>query len=533
MNKTTTTTTKVAKTNRLPRTMNRKRRRLARKRRLRQVRKTTRVTRIINNNTSTQRKRNRQGYQKFMRIIRNDATSMVVTGMDLVYSVPELEQLDPKTQVLTIIPSNPAYWVGTRVASIASSYQKFRPLKFTVHYVPIVSYLQQGNVFGGTLWDNLSISKNQIQQTLVTTPGGLSTQACKPKSATVRCKGNLSKNLYSIGGQLDELSNPFYYVAIGVGNFSNEQRVTPGFFWVSYTYSFKNPVGMTTHYSNSGPVALEDVLYRENTTALLCNYKEYDYQLTKKKLDMFTEIQIETTPDGDLVTTYNGSYVPISEEDRLWVFQNYSANTEQFQKVFTINVTSEQQVAPDENMNIQIPSYKWAFVNHLDNICYLLLAGAYGVTLNKNNDTYVAGKIDDVYLLNNNELSMFNAIPTTLYFSDQFKDNNALRGDFYITYIKKTSEHQIKVVKNAQHKVNLDINKIDEDKINEDNIEENDIDAYEDIDDELEEEELGKQAANVIRPTRAAKIDNLKDNNIKQLKIENKQNNKEKPNPKQ
>lgn len=282
--------------------------------------------------------RNTKNFQKRMRITRTDASSMSVSGMDLVYSIPDLA-IHNGSEVLSIIPCNPAYWTGTRISAMATGYQQFRPLKFVVHYVPIVGTTQQGNIFGGTIWGNISIPEENLQQTLVTSSGGMSTQVYQPKSAVVKCGDNLKYNLYNMAGDLDDTSNPFYYVSIAVGNFRDNVRITPGFIWVSYEFVFKNPIGNNIIYKNAGPTEFQDIVYKPNTTALLLKPIKYDVQNQSRVLNRFTEVQINTTDDGYIVATYDDDFVPIQDEQELWVFQNFSndeANTYE-RRIFDLN----------------------------------------------------------------------------------------------------------------------------------------------------------------------------------------------------
>jgi len=263
-----------------------------------------------------------------MKIVRTDNTSMTVMGLDLVYSVPDVIS-SQGTKVLTIIPCNPAYWVGTRVSTLALGYQQYRPLKFDIHYVPIVSALQPGNIFGGTIWSDITIPDENIQQSLVTSQGGMSTQVSQPKSSSVRCKSNLTYNLYNIGGDLNNESNPFYYVAISVANFNdNNQRITPGYFWISYSYVFKNPIGNNTVFKNLGIQPFKDLSYHLNTTALLTEPFQYEKRtgnkIVTRTLPTFTKLDLNTDEIGEIICYYNDDVIPLGENSKLWVFQNYS-----------------------------------------------------------------------------------------------------------------------------------------------------------------------------------------------------------------
>jgi len=254
-------------------------------------------------------------------VIRTNSTGMTVKGCDLVYRVPDVE-LNAGHNVLAIIPSNPAYWTGTRIASIALGYQQFRPLQFTVHYVPTVSAVQQGNIFGGTLW-NTNPKEENLQQTLQTSQGFISTQVFQGKSATVRCRSNLQYNLFNVSGEFSEKSNPFTYVAIAVGNFKEGERVNPGFFYVSYTYQFKNPIGLNTTFYTSGLIKYGALKYTTNTTIYTCSPKN----LENKSLNMFTLLQINRELNGEFYATLNGEYINVPNDWLVWAFQNYESET--------------------------------------------------------------------------------------------------------------------------------------------------------------------------------------------------------------
>lgn len=55
--------------------------------------------------------------------------------------------------IFSVIPANPAYWEGTKIASIAAAYFNYRPLKLAFHYIPQVPVTVSGTVVAGTLWN--------------------------------------------------------------------------------------------------------------------------------------------------------------------------------------------------------------------------------------------------------------------------------------------------------------------------------------------------------------------------------------------
>lgn len=60
--------------------------------------------------------------------------------------------------IFAVIPANPAYWEGTKIAAIASAYFNYRPIRLRFHYVPQVPVTVAGTVVSGTLWCGQSAS---------------------------------------------------------------------------------------------------------------------------------------------------------------------------------------------------------------------------------------------------------------------------------------------------------------------------------------------------------------------------------------
>jgi hypothetical protein len=204
--------------------------------------------------------------------IKTNGTTAVVNGCDLVYQIPDsLSTEFQNSQVITIIPCNPAYWLGTRVSALAAGYQNYTPTHFEVIYIPQCAVTQQGNVIGGTLWDQTPNSEN-LQQTLKTSNGGLLTQCYAKQNAIVKLGNNLQYNLYRMGGAIDQESNPFIYIALGIATTdTNNNRIVPGYFYVKYTYIFKNPIGNSIVYANSQMTKPQNkAKYMINAVCYLC-----------------------------------------------------------------------------------------------------------------------------------------------------------------------------------------------------------------------------------------------------------------------
>lgn len=244
-------------------------------------------------------------------ILKQTGTTMRVRGVDLIYKIPDIVDKTSKTSVIAVIPANPAYWLGTRMAAISAGYQNYRPLKFNISYVPQVAVTQQGNVLAGTLW-SMSPSNENIQQTLRTSNGGMLTQCYNPATSTVQLKGNLQFNLFRMGGEFNQESNPFIFVAIAIATTDNENlKINPGYFYVHYEYELKNPIGDTIQYFNSGLITNSDAPKNYVNDALV-------YCATNNtKINVGAIIQKD---EGYF--TWNGKPAVIQNDDPVWYFSN-------------------------------------------------------------------------------------------------------------------------------------------------------------------------------------------------------------------
>lgn len=184
--------------------------------------------------------------------LSRSSSSVRVAGCDLVYPVPAAIQTNGD-YLFTIIPCNPAYWTGTRIAQLAPAYMTYRPLKMTFSYIPQVAVTQPGTVSMGTLW-NGAAGDNDIQQTLFTSNGGCLTQCYVPCDTTIRLGANLQQNLFTLSGAMQPSTSPFIFCAALRG-----ASVVPGYFYVSYEFEFKNPVGQSWTYTRSDVVAASSI----------------------------------------------------------------------------------------------------------------------------------------------------------------------------------------------------------------------------------------------------------------------------------
>lgn len=191
--------------------------------------------------------RQRKPYFRRLKSMNNEQ-EIIVCGEDLIIPTPNtLPQGAAKTDVFLTIPANPLYWVGTRLSGLAAVYQQYRPLEFTVDYIPQVPVTVPGQVICGTLWNNGSPSQN-LQQTLMSSNGGVMTQCFKPVTSRVICnRKTLPLNLYNVHDDLAlNTSNPFIWVAHYSGTWQSTETPTsnqPGWVYVKWKYAFSVGLG--------------------------------------------------------------------------------------------------------------------------------------------------------------------------------------------------------------------------------------------------------------------------------------------------
>lgn len=260
----------------------------------------------------------RKAFKKQFKTLNQSGTSVRVTGRDLLYTIPDNNTAPIQdTQVITVIPANPLYWKGTRISALAQGYQNYRPILFKVTYVPIVSAMQSGNVIGGSIWDGGIVGDN-VQQSLRTSNGGFLTQSFVPHTSTVRPKSNLQFNLYRLTGDFNQESNPFLYIALAIGcRNTSDQRIIPGYFYVTWTYEFKNPIGNNQQSYNSGLITYQNLTQHLNTTII--NLK------TNSDIPFGAYIQHEK--QTETVNYYNGTTVEITSTEPIWAFANITPTT--------------------------------------------------------------------------------------------------------------------------------------------------------------------------------------------------------------
>lgn len=221
------------------------------------------------------------------------ATSAIVSGCDLIYPIPANLVANSDT-IFAMFPANPAYWMGTRISQFAPAYQNYRPLAFRVSYIPQVAVTQQGTVFMGTLWNEAAPTTN-IQQSLFTSNGGCLTQCYVPADTIIRLGRNLQQNLFTMNESLNPDTCPFMFLA-GVRG----ADVVPGYFYVSYTYEFRNPIGSAWAFNTSGLTTI-------GALSTLPTYANMTFVLAEQAGGFGPGTQLDLEVDGSIF--YHGSKI--------------------------------------------------------------------------------------------------------------------------------------------------------------------------------------------------------------------------------
>lgn len=279
-------------------------------------------------------------FKKEFRILYQDGNTVKVTGRDLIYKIPnDIE--GASTNIITCIPANPAYWIGTRISALAQGYQNYRPVAMNFTYIPQCAVTQQGNVLCGTLW-NQAPSNTNLQQSLRTSNGGAISQCYAKFTSKVRMKTNLQYNLYRMGGQFDQESNPFIFLALALAcKNNNNQQIIPGYFYVTWSFILKNPIGSNITYGNTGLIAYKDIeTLPENKTVVYLSQ-------TDNIIKCGSILQLEDDDNDAVVPKYNGSLCTPNENDPVWQFYNNATDIQTTKSNDKIALTYSLQTNED------------------------------------------------------------------------------------------------------------------------------------------------------------------------------------------
>lgn len=240
--------------------------------------------------------------------IKRISGGVLVTGRDLIYSLPEAVAAYDSYYLFAAITANPCYWTGTRIAAIAAAHQNYRPLVFRASYVPQVAVTQAGTVMTGTNWHTLTNTGN-FQQAMVTSNGGALSQCYVPFDTSVKLGTNLQQNLYNCSGPLDVDHNPFNFLA-----FMRGSNVIPGYFYVSYSYVFKNPVGASVTYTSRRTRAPDYGLPTPDKSIMLLG-----------PIANFSGPGLTLDVESNGTVLYNGSEIAIPDGTNIMVYDSVQA----------------------------------------------------------------------------------------------------------------------------------------------------------------------------------------------------------------
>lgn len=217
--------------------------------------------------------------------------------------------------------------MGTRISQFAPAYQNYRPLAFRVSYIPQVAVTQQGTVFMGTLWNQASPVSN-IQQSLFTSNGGCLTQCYVPADTTVTLGRNLQQNLFTMNDALNPDTCPFMFLA-GVRG----ATVVPGYFYVTYTYEFRNPIGSAWSFNTSSLVTVADL-------SSMPTYANMTFVLAEQANELGPGTQLDLEADGMLYYHHTLVTLPSTTAGVLFSNQQAQITTNDLTNYFTVTAVS-------------------------------------------------------------------------------------------------------------------------------------------------------------------------------------------------
>lgn len=286
------------------------------------------------------------------RVLNRTANSLRVSGCDLVYPLPaRIASTSAEEFLFSVIPANPAYWTGTRVAQMAPAYMNYRPLRMTFHYIPQVAVTQAGSVMFGTLW-NGTAPADDIQQSLNTSNGGGIINCYVPASTQISLGSNLQQNLFTLNGDINPSTSPFIFVALARGCFdSNNQNVVPGYFMVDYVYDFKNAIGQTWLYDRSLAVQAPVTSWSLPNRSLVLLESIAGY-------GPGTIFDAEEQSDGTTNYYYRGTPVSIPEGTWVQSFENGQTSSPQ---LLLSRIAELENREPELPIKIDSSAFKWYY----------------------------------------------------------------------------------------------------------------------------------------------------------------------------
>lgn len=197
------------------------------------------------------------------------------------------------------IPMCPTKWVGTRTASLASTYMSHRPLRVQWRYIPAAPSTLAGNIAFGTVWSGCRLTTSDdvqsLYQHLTATNGGAICSVWQPCGNGISCGRNLRANqfpLYEVNS--DDI--PFWIVVASDGD------TNVGSIMISADFTLRNPItpGTTPPASYSGPVQFTQ---SENETTFTLPLSSLGSPVAVGQEFQFTPLSALQSRTADVMTT--------------------------------------------------------------------------------------------------------------------------------------------------------------------------------------------------------------------------------------
>lgn len=122
-----------------------------------------------------------------------------------------------------------------------------------------------------------------------------------------------------MGGAFNQQSNPFVFVAMAIGcKNSLNHRIIPGYFYVTWTFELKNPIGTNGQFTNSGLTTYTTIRPALNTTLVNIDMEG------ELPFGAYIDVEYE---NEQLTPKYNNTPIELEETTPVWAFQSLGTIT--------------------------------------------------------------------------------------------------------------------------------------------------------------------------------------------------------------
>lgn len=154
-----------------------------------------------------------------------------------------------------MLPFNPAQWIGTRTAQLASTFAAYRPTRLSINWFSSVGTTTQGTVSVGTSFAGTSLAlvdRAQAAGVLPATNGGFITPLWRFQRVGVRLATSLRENNFPTNEiQADDI--PFWILA-SFNGVTAEDNASLGYIVINAVFSMYNPTMGGNHPSAASSV---------------------------------------------------------------------------------------------------------------------------------------------------------------------------------------------------------------------------------------------------------------------------------------